>query len=203
MESKRKNINRALEHLQARNDVCKMDRNIIDKDMGDECDVYDGEEDISEVTGKFSDGWYEYHIQKAKEMTELESEPMDIDDMRGFICFSDEEDNDCDPHTWFDGYDEEPKMKRCHTAQDRPRITFNCPRCPLAKLLNATEATPITYKHKNGMYFKPAIIHLTNAERKIIKAHKVKHQHMMTESNFRVNGKRSRGIFVPSEYWAK
>ena len=197
--NKRKNIDRMMEHLIKSNEVCKEDRDVINQHLGDECLEYTGMDDISEVIGESSDGWHEYYIQKANEMTILESEPMDIDVMKDFIEFSE----GSDPNEWFDGYEENGKMKRCHTAQDRPRISFNCPMCPLARLLNNTEGIPITHKYVNGMYFKPAIIHLSNEERKRIKAHKVKHQHMMKESVFTVNGKQSRGIFVSSEYWAK
>jgi len=202
---KREQNDKAMKLLIESNSVCKEDRDVINKVLNndDECEEYTGvDTSISEVTGPLSDGLYEKHLQKAKEMTELLIKSCDEtsdEDMKDFIDFSE----GCDPNEWFDGYEESGKMKQCHTAQDRPRVSFGCAMCPLARLLNNTEGVPITHKYVNGMYFKPAIIHLSNEERKRLKQHKVLHSHMMKESVFTVNGKQSRGIFVSSEYWGK
>ncbi len=102
---------------------------------------------------------------------------------------------------FFGAYEARGKEKRCVYDRHTMKVTIpRCGLCPLAKLLNDTEAILKKYKHRNGFFFKPDRLHLAHAERMRIKDHLRRHSEYVVEGNFIVRKKQSKGIWVPMEH---
>lgn len=144
---------------------------------------------------------YRFLMKKAAE-TEFDR-PIadDIEALKDFICFSDEEDGGCDYDEWFGGYEKAlGKEKQCVNDGVSMNVRFDCKwNCPLARLLNETKATYKKYKYQNGYFFKPDRRTLPHNERLRIKEHIRLHSDIVREGNFLINGKQQKGLWLPSE----